>query len=203
MEREREYIVDLSSGDSRIIKGAISEISAVKSTRSIVVSPLYVDMAALTIGGSRPEIVAQLSTMTYPEVTLLECALAVENGADVVEVAIYSGELAECGAEQVTAELVMISEEIDGEAPISLRIYGDVSSEQTIRQVVEIASQIEAESIKIIDKEADAVAEMTITLLAEMAPEISLKCNYSSESVAAMAEERGIELINVCYLSQK
>ncbi len=202
MERVREYVIESLRGGQMNAKELIREAVASEDSNSVVVNPLYVDMAALEIGGSLPEVVAQLSSATYPEVRLLECAMAIENGADQVEVAVTIGELEECGIEPLVAELSMISQEIADEASLGLAVEVDIEDLGYIEDLIDIACQSGASSIKILgdDTVVNVATEIAITLIEQAETKLTLKSTFSWELLWDKAQEVGVELIEVAYI---
>jgi deoxyribose-phosphate aldolase len=83
---------------------------------AVCVWPLYVDSAALALGSS-PVAVASVaggfpSSQTFIEVKMLEAAMAVESGADEVDVVIAVGEAAEGDVERMAGTLELLRAEV-------------------------------------------------------------------------------------------
>lgn len=200
--RGKEYIISpYMAGDKAIIEH-IREIAALEGVESLAVSPIYVDLAAIAIGASKPEIVATLSRGTYPEVSALECAMAMENGADEIEVSLPLELLASGDKERVEAEIGAIIDEVADEAKISISFDGSTDDEQLVKEAVLLAISLEVDSIKICcedSEQAQRASLVAVVSLAESSSSIALKSNSFSSNTIGIAERNDITLIDIIY----
>lgn len=117
---------------------------------AIAVSSLYVEAVAVAIEDKDIAIVAVLGSGAYNEVKMLECAMAIENGADEIEAELNLGELQDKQSEKVMAELIILREEIADDALFSVSIRPikdeDIS---LINEAVDIAIKAGADTIKL------------------------------------------------------
>lgn len=83
---------------------------------SICVYPVFVDTVALAIGGNDMKITSVAggfpSSQTYLEVKMLEVAMAVENGADEIDIVINVGQLLDGDYDALASEIEAIRNEM-------------------------------------------------------------------------------------------
>ncbi len=108
---------------SECIEGLIEKNLALAS---IAVYPAMVDDAGVALGNSNTPVVALCGAFpagqTYLEVKLLEIAMAIENGADEIEVLINVGEALEGRMDAVGAELRILAEEVGDSTDALFRV---------------------------------------------------------------------------------
>ena len=120
---------------------------------SLCVFPAFVETVGLAAGDS-PLMITSVaggfpSSQTYLEVKMLEAAMAVENGADEIDVVISVGELLSGEYDLVGGELEMLRGELDEEIVLKVILEsGLLEDPDTIRRAALIAMQAGADFIK-------------------------------------------------------
>ncbi len=120
---------------------------------SLCVFPAFVETVGLAAGDSPLTITSVAggfpSSQTYLEVKMLEAAMAVENGADEVDVVISVGEILSGEYDLAGGELEMLRGELDEEIVLKVILEsGLLDTPDTIRRAALIAMQAGADFIK-------------------------------------------------------
>ena len=87
--------------------------------------PCYLERAAVAIGDSTDITLSSLSlfaSSTYTEVAILECAMALENGADEIVMPINIGAIKQGDIAEAIGRIEVIAEEISDSALLSIYI---------------------------------------------------------------------------------
>lgn len=196
--RGKEYIISSGIATESAVIEQVREIAALEGVESVALPPIYVDLAAIAIGASKPEIVASLSRGTYPEVSALECAMAMENGADEIEVSLAVASLASGGRERAEAEIEAIKDETSGEAKISISIYGSCDDKQLVKEAVEVAISLEVNSIKISSCDSQC-ANIVVEALVASGFATTVKSPSFDDATISLADRGNITLIDIIY----
>lgn len=89
------------------------------------------------------------SGQTYMEVKMLECAMAIENGADELDTVINVGAILSGDYDLAESELAMMREEIDGEALLKVILEtGSLADPELIYRAAMLAMEAGADFIK-------------------------------------------------------
>ena len=89
------------------------------------------------------------SGQTYMEVKMLECAMAIENGADEIDIVINVGAMLSGDYDLAESELAMIREEIDGDAVLKVILEtGSLADPELIYRASMLAMEGGADFIK-------------------------------------------------------
>lgn len=89
------------------------------------------------------------SGQTYLEVKMLECAMAIENGADEIDTVMNAGAVLAGDYDLAKSELAMIREEIDGEAILKVILEtGSLADPELIYRAAILAMEAGADFIK-------------------------------------------------------
>ena len=120
---------------------------------SLCVFPAFVETVGLAAGNSTLTITSVAggfpSSQTYLEVKMLEAAMAVENGADEIDVVISLGELLSGEYDLAGGELEMLRGELGEEIILKVILEsGLLNDPETIRRAALIAMQAGADFIK-------------------------------------------------------
>lgn len=127
---------------------------------SICVYPSLVDAVGVALAelpaGSPAENIAVTavcgafpSGQTYLEVKMLECAMAIENGADEIDAVINVGAMLSGDYDLAESELALLREEINGEALLKVILEtGSLSDPELIYRAAMIAMEAGADFIK-------------------------------------------------------
>ena len=136
---------------------------SLSNVASICVYPLFVDVVGLGIGESNISITSVSggfpSSQTYVEVKMLETAMAVENGADEIDVVINVGQLLGGDYEQLANEIEAICVEVGSEVVLKVIIEcGVLKTPELIRTASLLAMLAGADFIKTSTGKVAAVA---------------------------------------------
>ncbi len=121
---------------------------------SICVSPNFVETVVLEIGSDSPVAACSVSggfpmSQTFPEVKMLETAMAIENCADEIDVVINVGDILHGDGQAALSELKLYREEFGSEIIIKVIIEsGALGSEELIRKASQIAIEADADFVK-------------------------------------------------------
>lgn len=103
---------------------------------TLCVYPALVESVGMELGESPIGITAVCggfpSGLTYLEVKMLECAMAIENGADEIDVVINTGALLAGDYDVASAEIEALSHEIDGDAVLKVILETGVLNEPAL-----------------------------------------------------------------------
>ncbi len=130
---------------------------------SVCVWPSMVDVAGLALGSSRIAITSVAggfpSSQTFIEVKMLEVAMAVESGADEIDVVISIGEMLDGEVDRMAGTLALLREEL-GEGTVLKVIVesGALKSPELIRQASLAAMLAGADFVKTSTGKIDVAA---------------------------------------------
>jgi deoxyribose-phosphate aldolase len=119
----------------------------------VCVYPSFVDVAGLALGGSRIAITSVAggfpSSQTFIEVKMLEAAMAVESGADEIDVVISIGEMLDGELDRMAGTLALLREELGDQTVLKVIIEsGALRSPQLIREASLLAMLSGADFVK-------------------------------------------------------
>lgn len=114
-----------------------TQFRSLPSVASVCVYPAFVDAVGLALGNSQVAITSVAagfpSSQTFLEVKMLETAMAVENGADEIDVVISLGEFLSGDYDAMASELEMIKSEVGEDVILKVIIEsGELSSAENI-----------------------------------------------------------------------
>ena len=120
---------------------------------SICVFPSLIESVGLSLGESPIAIAAVCGAFphgqSYIEVKMLECAMAIENGADEIEIVLNIGAMLAGNTELVKSEIAIIKEEIAGDALLKVTLEaGSLVDPKLIYLASRIAIDAGADFIK-------------------------------------------------------
>lgn len=123
------------------------------SVASICVYPVFVETVGLAAGDSKMAITSVSggfpSSQTYLEVKMLETAMAIENGADEIDIVISIGEMLEGEYDLAGNEIETLRAEIGGDAILKVILEsGTLSEPELIHKAATIAMEAGADFIK-------------------------------------------------------
>lgn len=130
---------------------------------SICVYPIFVDVVGLGIGESNISITSVSggfpASQTYIEVKMLETAMAIENGADEIDIVINVGQLLDKDYEQLASEIATIGTEVGEEVTLKVIIEsGVLETAELIRTASLLAMFAGADFIKTSTGKVDVAA---------------------------------------------
>ncbi len=118
---------------------------------TLAVVPSALERAAVAIGSNANISLASLSlsaASTYTEVAILECAMALENGADEIVIPLNIGSIKQGDVSEAVGRIEVIAEEISGSALLSVYIDSSkFSSFGDLKVALDAAIQSGADSI--------------------------------------------------------
>ena len=123
------------------------------SVASICVYPVFVETVGLAAGDSKMAITSVSggfpSSQTYLEVKMLETAMAIENGADEIDIVISIGEMLDGEYDLAGNEIETLRAEIGDDAILKvIRESGTLSDPELIHKAATIAMEAGADFIK-------------------------------------------------------
>ena len=123
------------------------------SVASICVYPVFVETVGLAAGDSKMAITSVSggfpSSQTYLEVKMLETAMAIENGADEIDIVISIGEMLDGEYDLAGNEIETLRAEIGDDAILKVILEsGTLSDPELIHKAATIAMQAGADFIK-------------------------------------------------------
>lgn len=129
-----------------------SEFPDLKNVASICVYPPFVECVGLVVDGSPMRITSVAggfpASQTFMEVKALEVAMAIESGADEIDVVISVGKVIEGNYDEVESELELLREECDDATLKVILETGELRSEEKIYDAAMIAMEAGADFIK-------------------------------------------------------
>ncbi|MDR2891461.1 MAG: deoxyribose-phosphate aldolase [Alistipes sp.] len=133
------------------------------SPASVCVYPAFVDVAGLALGASRIAITSVAggfpSSQTFIEVKMLEAAMAVESGADEVDVVISVGELLDGEYDRMVGTLSLLREEVGEETVLKVIVEsGALREPETIRRASLLAMMAGVDFVKTSTGKIDVAA---------------------------------------------
>lgn len=121
---------------------------------AICVAPPFVENVGLVLGDSSPVAICSVAggfptSHTFLEVKMLECAMAIENGAEEIDVVINIGDILYNSGELAASELEVIREEVGGDTILKVIIEsGELKNDELIRKATNIAIGAGADFVK-------------------------------------------------------
>lgn len=120
---------------------------------SVCVSPLFVEDAGLELGEADIAITSTGGGFplghTYTEVKMLECAMAMENGADEIDIVMNVGGFLEGDYGEVAAEIALIRKELGRDALLKVILEtGEIGDLSLIRRAALLAMAAGADFVK-------------------------------------------------------
>lgn len=147
-----------NDGDSieRYVKQVLEQTSSnnLPSVASICVSPAFIENVGIALGDNSTISITSVAgcfplAQTYIEVKMLECAMAIENGADELDVVINVGDIIYGHAEIALSELQVLRQEMDNDIILKVIIEsGELKTEKNIRKATEVAIEAGADFVK-------------------------------------------------------
>lgn len=149
----------LSNSDSpETMVGLVAEIDQLlerdmPTPATVCVYPALVESVGMEMGESSVGITSVCggfpSGLTYLEVKILECAMAIENGADEIDIVINTGAMLSSDYEIASAEIEAIVHEINGDAILKVILEtGVLKEEGLIMKAAHLALNAGADFIK-------------------------------------------------------
>ena len=140
----------------RFVKKAVdfqNHFPAIPNVASICVFPLFVDVVGLGVEGTDIAVTSVAggfpASQTFMEVKMLEVSMAVENGADEIDVVINVGQMLEGDYEPMTNEIAMLREEAGEDTTFKVIIEsGALQSPELIRKASLLAMFAGADFVK-------------------------------------------------------
>lgn len=123
------------------------------SPASVCVHPCFVDVAGLALGSSRIAIASVAggfpSSQTFIEVKMLEVAMAVENGADEIDIVISVGEMLDGDVDRMAGTIALLREELGEDTVLKVIVEsGALGTPQLIRDASLAAMMAGADFVK-------------------------------------------------------
>ena len=120
---------------------------------SVCVWPSFIDVAGLALGGSRIAITSVAggfpSSQTFIEVKMLEAAMAVESGADEIDIVISVGELLDGEADRMAGTIALLREELGPDTVLKVIVEsGVLKTPRLIRDASLLAMLAGADFVK-------------------------------------------------------
>ncbi len=130
---------------------------------SVCVYPSFVDVVGLALGGSRIAITSVAggfpSSQTFIEVKMLEAAMAVESGADEIDVVISIGEMLDGETDRMAGTLALLREELGEETVLKVIVEsGALKTSRLIRDASLAAMLAGADFVKTSTGKTDVAA---------------------------------------------
>lgn len=125
----------------------------IPNVASICVYPLFVDVVGLGVEGTDIGVTSVAggfpASQTFVEVKMLEVSMAVENGADEIDVVINVGQMLEGDYEPMTNEIAMLREEAGEDTVFKVIIEsGALQTPELIRKASLLAMEAGADFVK-------------------------------------------------------
>lgn len=120
---------------------------------SICVNPRFIGDAGVALADTSISITSVVGAFplaqTFVEVKMLECAMALENGADELDIVLNVGGVMEGDFDLVLSELILLKEEIAGDAVMKVIIEsGELQQIDLIKRATAIAIAAGADFVK-------------------------------------------------------
>lgn len=128
-------------------------LAGLPSVASICVNPRFIENVGVALADTPISITSVVGSFplaqTFIEVKMLECAMALENGADELDVVLNVGGIIEGEDDLVLSELKLLKEEIADEAVLKVIIEsGELKSVENIKRATSIAIAAGADFVK-------------------------------------------------------
>ena len=130
-----------ATDNHRSIASATARLSGAETAiAAITVFPSFIENAGIALKNEEIAISALVGgypvSHTYLEVKLLECAMAMENGADEIEIAMDMGEVVSLAREEAESEIALMQEEVGEDALLKVTVDNTLlTDEEDIRNV--------------------------------------------------------------------
>lgn len=121
---------------------------------SICVPPSFIENVGVSLGSNSTISITSVAggfptSQTYIEVKMLECAMAIENGADEIDVVINVGDIIYGSSELAMSELELLRQEIDSDIIFKVIIEsGELKTEDNIAKATRVAIEAGANFVK-------------------------------------------------------
>ena len=150
------------------------------SVASICVYPVFVETVGLAAGDSKMAITSVSggfpSSQTYLEVKMLETAMAIENGADEIDIVISIGEMLDGEYDLAGNEIETLRAEIGDDAILKVILEsGTLSDPELIHKAATIAMEAGADFIKTSTGKNGIAATPEAAKWVSKRPEVSLR----------------------------
>lgn len=127
--------------------------SGIPNVASVCVYPSFVEAVGITIGASNIAITSVAggfpSSQTFLEVKMLEVAMAVESGADEIDIVINVGQMLSGEYEQMASEIEIIADEVGDEVVLKVIVEsGELKDLELIRTASLLAMFAGADFVK-------------------------------------------------------
>lgn len=144
-----EYNLSLEFiNDKRISEKIKSLIKTKIDIVSLSIAPAFTGIAGIETLNTDISINAKLNFNTYFEVKMLECAMALENGADEIEILLISGEIIDKEFDKIIGELEILKSEFEPETIMKVDIhFNKLSSQEIIKEIIHTVSKAGADFI--------------------------------------------------------
>lgn len=148
-------VKDTSKSVSDFAAGVVRKLSeaGLPPVASVCVNPRFIGDAGIALEDTSISITSVVGgfplAQTFVEVKMLECAMALENGADELDIVLNVGGIIEGDDDFVLSELALLKEEIADDAILKVIIEsGELKSEDNIKKATEIAIAAGADFVK-------------------------------------------------------
>lgn len=147
-----DSVTSISEFVSKVV-GQRSEFPDMPDVASVCVYPSFVETVGIGLGDSEIKITSVAggfpSAQTFLEVKMLEAAMAVENGADEIDVVLNVGEVISGGFDAAGSELEIMREEIGSDVVLKVIIEsGILGSSDIVRKAALAAMLAGADFVK-------------------------------------------------------
>ncbi|MEG0499854.1 MAG: deoxyribose-phosphate aldolase [Rikenellaceae bacterium] len=121
---------------------------------AICVAPTFIENVGLVLGDDSPVAICSVAggfptAHTFLEVKMLECSMAIENGAEEIDVVINVGDILYGSGEIAASELAVIREELGDDTILKVIIEsGELKTEELIRKATNIVIETGADFVK-------------------------------------------------------
>ncbi len=155
---------------------------ALPNVASICVYPQFIENVAMVLGEDSPVAICSVgggfpAAQTFLEVKMFECAMAIESGADEIDVVINVGDILHGDGQEALSEIKLYSEEFDGETLLKVIIEsGALQTEEQIAMAARIAIEGGAQFVKTSTGKVDVGATLeAVTIICE-----EIKAHYEA-----------------------
>ncbi|MFR9649766.1 MAG: deoxyribose-phosphate aldolase [Rikenellaceae bacterium] len=129
------------------------EYPSIEGVASVCVYPSFVETVGVAVDGTSLKITSVAggfpSSQTFLEVKALECAMAVESGADEVDVVLNVGEILTSNYDQAASEMALLREEVGEDATLKVIIEsGELDSVERIHSATLLSIMAGADFVK-------------------------------------------------------
>ncbi len=130
-----------------------TDYPTIKGVASICVFPNFVESAGMAIDATPMRITSVAggfpASQTFLEVKALECAMAVESGADEVDIVLNIGEILSGEYDQAASEVALLREEVGEDVTLKVIIEsGELATIEAIHAATHVAIMAGADFVK-------------------------------------------------------